>query len=401
MYYYSDKRNPIAHKYLTHGSTVEPTHFFKDIKYNNIIKRQFYSSCSLLKDEDSFLSPSLNSTKNSSPAEPSSEGCSCSSVGGAGEEKKLLSAAATITRGRAAAATQQEEQNESEDALECYCYAENKLNINPVVSYNNILDLKPIILKDNKNKSGIYKITNKLNGNFYIGSSVNLSRRFTNYFSLSYISKVKSHLTISRALIKYGYSNFELEILEYCEVSNLLKREQFYIDSFKPIYNIAKIAGSTLGVKKSKIQRDNISKALKGKYTGEKSALFGRSLNLETKNLMSLARSGSKNPLYGKTHNDETKELMRIKKLGTFHSDSTKEKMVIAKGQVIFLYKFDTNVTTQESKENNKFILVKKFNSIRELGRYFSVSHSTISRYIRSGKLFKNCYKISNTLLNE
>lgn len=92
-------------------------------------------------------------------------------------------------------------------------------------------DFKSIIIKDNKNKSGIYKFTNKLNGNFYIGSSVNLSWRFINYYTLSYISKVKSHLTISRALIKYGYFNFELEILEYCDVSDLLKREQYYIDS--------------------------------------------------------------------------------------------------------------------------------------------------------------------------
>ncbi len=140
-------------------------------------------------------------------------------------------------------------------------------------------DLNSIIIKDNKNKSGVYRFTNKLNGNFYIGSSVNLSRRFTNYFSLSYISNVKNHLTISRALIKYGYSNFELEILEYCGVPELLKREQHYIDNLSPIYNIAKIAGNTLGVIKSKEQRDNISKARKGKFVGENSALFGRTLS--------------------------------------------------------------------------------------------------------------------------
>ena len=91
--------------------------------------------------------------------------------------------------------------------------------------YTNIYDLKSIILKDNKNKAGIYRFTNKLNVNFYIGLSVNLSRRFTNYFSYSYISKVKNNLTISRALVKYGYSNFELEILEYCDVSFLLAPE--------------------------------------------------------------------------------------------------------------------------------------------------------------------------------
>ncbi len=64
--------------------------------------------------------------------------------------------------------------------------------------------------------------------------------------NLSYISTVKNDLTISRALIKYGYSNFTLEILEYCDVPVLLEREQHYLDLLKPTYNIAKIAGSTL-----------------------------------------------------------------------------------------------------------------------------------------------------------
>ena len=68
--------------------------------------------------------------------------------------------------------------------------------------YDNVFELKSIILKENKNKSGIYSLINKINGNFYIGSSKNLNRRFLNYFNLNYISKVKNNLTISRALIK-------------------------------------------------------------------------------------------------------------------------------------------------------------------------------------------------------
>lgn len=99
--------------------------------------------------------------------------------------------------------------------------------------------------------SGIYKFTNKLNGKIYIGSSKNLAKRFSQYFNISYISTVKNKLTISRALIKYGYFNFSIEILEYCDPSMLLNREQHYIDELKPTYNIAKIAGSTLGVKKA------------------------------------------------------------------------------------------------------------------------------------------------------
>jgi group I intron endonuclease len=46
-----------------------------------------------------------------------------------------------------------------------------------------------------------------------------------------------------------GYSNFTLEILEYCDSSDAIKREQYYLDLFKPEYNILSIAGSRLGLK--------------------------------------------------------------------------------------------------------------------------------------------------------
>jgi hypothetical protein len=42
--------------------------------------------------------------------------------------------------------------------------------------------------------------------------STNLSVRFINYFNMSYLASKKA-LIISRALIKYGYSGFSLEIL--------------------------------------------------------------------------------------------------------------------------------------------------------------------------------------------
>ena len=63
--------------------------------------------------------------------------------------------------------------------------------------------------------------------------------------------KVKESSLITRALLKYGYSGFCLYILEYCEPSILLEREQYYIDTLNPEYNILKIAGSSLGFKHS------------------------------------------------------------------------------------------------------------------------------------------------------
>ena len=56
-------------------------------------------------------------------------------------------------------------------------------------------------------------------------------------------------MAIYKALIKYGHSNFTLEILEYCDPSEILSREQHYLDLLKPSYNILKIAGSSFGYK--------------------------------------------------------------------------------------------------------------------------------------------------------
>lgn len=50
-------------------------------------------------------------------------------------------------------------------------------------------------------------------------------------------------------LLKYGFSGFSLEILEYCDKEVLLEREQYYLDNLRPEYNIVKTAGSTLGYK--------------------------------------------------------------------------------------------------------------------------------------------------------
>jgi hypothetical protein len=47
-----------------------------------------------------------------------------------------------------------------------------KIYFNPILDRNN-----KAIFKDNNNKSGIYMLTNKMNGKQYVGSSVNLNKR--------------------------------------------------------------------------------------------------------------------------------------------------------------------------------------------------------------------------------
>ena len=56
---------------------------------------------------------------------------------------------------------------------------------------------------------------------------------------------------ICTSLIKYGYSEFTLEILEYCDPIDIVTREQYYLDNFKPEYNILTFARSYKGFKHS------------------------------------------------------------------------------------------------------------------------------------------------------
>jgi hypothetical protein len=55
-----------------------------------------------------------------------------------------------------------------------------------------------------------------------------------------------------------------VEILEYCDTSVLLKKEQYYLDLLKPQYNILKIAGSFLGFKHSIETKKILTISMKG-----------------------------------------------------------------------------------------------------------------------------------------
>jgi group I intron endonuclease len=129
----------------------------------------------------------------------------------------------------------------------------NKIIGTPLITYTNADLSKFKIYKENRRKSGVYRWNNLITGKCYVGSSVSLSRRFSQYYSLNYLNNClsKGQSIIYSSLLKYGYSNFSLDILEYCEPSIVIEREQYYINLLKPEYNILKIAGSCLGNKLS------------------------------------------------------------------------------------------------------------------------------------------------------
>ena len=112
-----------------------------------------------------------------------------------------------------------------------------------------------------ENKIGIYCIENKINKKKYIGSSKDVYKRKNRHFSELRNSKHKNN-KLQRSYNKHGKDNFIFYVLEFVENENeLIIREQYYIDSVKPEYNINLIANSSLGVKRSEETKEKVRQA--------------------------------------------------------------------------------------------------------------------------------------------
>jgi group I intron endonuclease len=259
-------------------------------------------------------------------------------------------------------------------------------NIDYIKLYENALDMRKNILNENKDKSGIYMITNKLTGDIYIGQSKNISNRFKNYFNLSYL-KSKDSYKINRALIKYEYSNFSVRILEYCDKSKLLVKEQYYIDKLNPQYNILKITRNYLNSKHKEETKAKISKSLKGVYVKEKSYLFGSLHKEENKKLMNLNKQRGNNPLYDKFPKTCLHAIELMRPLNRKQSENIKLKMSAIKGNPVNIY---------EKFSSEGFKLIGCFVSARRAAKFLDISGSTVIKYMNSGQIFKDRYKFSS-----
>lgn len=110
--------------------------------------------------------------------------------------------------------------------------------------------------------SGIYQILNLVNGKRYIGSAVRFRTRWA-----AHRHQLRNGFHHSRHLQsawnKYGEDSFEFSVIELCEKSDLIAREQFHLDQgFQ--YNQSPTAGSPLGVKWSLAARLSASRRRAG-----------------------------------------------------------------------------------------------------------------------------------------
>jgi len=84
---------------------------------------------------------------------------------------------------------------------------------------------------------GIYKITNKINGQAYIGQSVNIEHRLKDHFKRAFQDSIEKEKALYRAIRKYGKEAFSTEILEECLKEELNEKEIFYIEKFDTYKN--------------------------------------------------------------------------------------------------------------------------------------------------------------------
>jgi len=235
------------------------------------------------------------------------------------------------------------------------------LSIIPVVIYTNADTQRIQILKENRSKSGIYRWVNLKNGKSYVGSSTNLNKRLRGYFDISFLEAEikKSKSLIYIALLKYGYSTFQLEILELCAPEKCIEREQYYLDLLKPEYNTLKVAGSSLGFKHSE----------------------------ETVAILSAIKIGNQNPMYGNVRPEGAgKPHKKIAVLDKDNNNTTIYDSISAAAKALGIRQtaisnyFQQNRTTPDlffllfiiikKKEVETVIFFRKFLRIRHISRH-------------------------------
>lgn len=162
---------------------------------------------------------------------------------------------------------------------------------------------------------GIYKIKNLITSDIYIGSCSNFNVRKGSHLCL--LRQGKHHsIILQRAFDKYKEFNFSIVLIENVIKENLIKREQYYIDSLKPKYNICRIAGSTQGRVFTEEHRSKLSKSLTGKIRTQEQKETQRQLKL------------------GKTHTQNTKDKVSIE-VNKIKGNRVGDK--INKEQIIFI----------------------------------------------------------------
>ena len=263
-----------------------------------------------------------------------------------------------------------------------------------------VFDLSKIIDENSLLSVGIYKITNKINGDFYIGSSDrDFKERFKEhcrYYEMYKEGNYKNiHPKLWNAYDEFGIENFEIELIEILDgktTKEILEREEYFIHELKPQYNICLYP--TQGGK------PNLGKKLSEEWKqhiGEKSKLYKHS----EETLKKVTENNKKGACKLKLVNKETEEELNFNswKEAANYFNVTPEAISNAMKRTGYFRKIwkIEKLSTQKKQikvylENNESII---FSSYSECDKYFNMWRGYTSELTKkkSKQLIKEKYK--------
>lgn len=217
--------------------------------------------------------------------------------------------------------------------------------------------------------TGIYKITNEINGKCYIGQSTNLVQRIRKHIK-TLLNGTNRNEHLQNAYNKYGTGNFTIEIIEECDSEKLDEREIFWIDFYKSYdknFGYNKTKGGKGGNGYFEVCDEDKLKEIRDKkstsVSGENNPIYGahcytdgfvikyikddqiaeyesngwrKGVPDHVKTRERIANLGPNNGFYGKSHSDDTKRKLSESRLGEnnwnfgkvlYHKDS-KQKYI-------------------------------------------------------------------------
>lgn len=213
--------------------------------------------------------------------------------------------------------------------------------------------------------TGIYKITNLINGKIYVGQSVNIEKRVKDHLS---DRRYGHSAEFDNDIERYGKDAFTYEILELCEKGELNKLERKYIKELRPQYNVVHPGG----------ERDD---AFRQKVSDGVKRWWAKLDKRTRKRLL----GNLKGPMHGHKVSKATRDKLRAANLGKKQSAETIEKR---KASIRKRHETIPQTNAGHRKKIGCEGFEKEFESVKSCAEHLGVDPSTVTKALkRNGKV--------------